>query len=59
MNTLTRSDMEELLGGGFGGGLACGLGIITAFVAVTSPEPFSKIALLSYGGALIGCASAI
>ena len=59
MNTLTRSDMEELLGGGFGGGLTCGLGIITAFAAVTSPEPFSKVALLSYGGTFIGCASAI
>ena len=59
MNTLTRSDMEVLLGGGFWGGLACGLAIMTAFVAATSPEPFSKIALLSYGGAFIGCASAI
>ena len=54
MNTLTRSDMEGLLGGGFGGGLACGLSIITAFVAVTSPEPFSKIALLRTGAPLTG-----
>ena len=59
MTTLTRNEMEGLLGGGFWGGLACGLAITTAFIAATSPEPFSKIALISYGGALIGCASAI
>ncbi len=58
MKTLSRSEMEGLPGGGFWGGMACGLAITTAFVAATSPEPFSKIALLAYGGAFIGCTTA-
>ena len=58
MATLDASQMAGLDGGGFWGGIACGLAISTAFVAATSPDPFSKIALLTYGGAFIGCASA-
>ncbi len=55
MTTMTEGAMGELNGGGFWSGFGCGLGLATAFVAVTSPEPFSKLALLNYGGTLLGC----
>ncbi len=58
MKTLSHSECEGLSGGGFWGGLACGLAITTAFVSATSPDPFSKLALITYGGTLIGCATA-
>jgi hypothetical protein len=55
MTTLTRDAMVEIRGGGFWSGFGCGLGLATAFVVFTSPDPFSKLALLGYGGALLGC----
>ena len=55
MTTLTRDSMSDIRGGGFWEGFGCGLGLATAFVVFTSPDPFSKLALLSYGGALLGC----
>ncbi len=58
MTRLTQRESAQLVGGGFWGGLACGLALTSAFVSVTSPDPFSKIALLTYGGGLIGCANA-
>jgi hypothetical protein len=58
MGSLTETEMEALSGGGFWGGLACGLALTAAFVAATSPEPFGKLGLISYGSTLIGCASA-
>lgn len=59
MRSLSQGEIDGLSGGGFWGGLACGLALTTAFVAATSPEPLGKLALLSYGGALVGCASAL
>lgn len=58
MTTLDTMEMRELVGGGFWGGVGCGLGLVVAFTAMTSPDPFSKIALLSYGSTLVGCAAA-
>jgi hypothetical protein len=55
MSTLTHDAMGDIRGGGFWGGFGCGLGLATAFVVITSPDPLSKLALLSYGGALLGC----
>jgi hypothetical protein len=49
--------MSGIRGGGFWSGFGCGLGLATAFVVITSPDPWSKLALLGYGGALLGCIS--
>lgn len=58
MTTLECAEMSELVGGGFLGGLSCGLGLTASFVAVISPEPLSKLALVTYGATLLGCVSA-
>jgi hypothetical protein len=58
MTSLTIEEQTEIIGGGFWGGLACGLGLATAFVLATSPDPVSTVALLTYGATAIGCLSA-
>lgn len=58
MTALDLREMNEVVGSGFLGGLSCGLGLTAAFVAVISPDPFSKLAVLTYGATLAGCASA-
>jgi hypothetical protein len=47
-----------VMGGGFWSGLACGLGLVGTFYAVVSPDPFAKIALVTYGGTLVSCVTA-
>lgn len=59
MTALEAREMEEIVGGGFLAGLSCGLGLTASFVAVISPDPFSKLALITYGATLLGCVSAI
>ncbi|MEX1256012.1 MAG: hypothetical protein WEG36_00185 [Gemmatimonadota bacterium] len=58
MHTLNREEMALVHGGGFWSGVACGLGAVTALVAWTSPDPFSKLAILAYGGGAISCITA-
>lgn len=58
MRTLSLDEQAQIVGGGFWGGLACGLGLAVAFALATSPDPVSTLALLSYGGTAIGCLAA-
>jgi hypothetical protein len=58
MRTLCAGEMVEMEGGGFWSGVACGIGVVTAFVAITSPDPLSKLALLGYGAGVISCVTA-
>lgn len=55
---LSVVEMEQVEGGDFWSGLGCGLGALTSFYTLVSPEPFSKLALLGYGGTLISCTTA-
>lgn len=58
MQTLDAHEMVTLQGGGFWGGVACGLSAVGSFVLWTSPDPFSKLAAISYSGTAIGCLAA-
>ncbi len=58
MHELTIDQMRALEGEGFWSGVGCGLGLAGSAYAVLSPDPFSKIALVTYGGTLAGCYSA-
>lgn len=58
MQELTINQMAELDGEGFWGGVACGLAIVGSVAAAISPDPFSKVALVTYGGTVIGCITA-
>lgn len=58
MTALDAREMDEVVGGGFLSGLSCGLGLTASFVAVVSPDPFSKLAVLTYGATLFGCVAA-
>ncbi len=58
MRELTVEEMTQLDGEGFWSGLGCGLGLAGSAYAALSPDPFSKIALVTYGGTLAGCYSA-
>jgi hypothetical protein len=55
---LSTLEMGQLEGGGFWSGVGCGLGIVGSFYALVSPDPFSKFALLNYGGTLLSCVTA-
>lgn len=56
-NSSALDDSAEMMleGGGFWSGVACGLGIVFVIIAATSPDPFSKIALATYGASALGC----
>lgn len=56
MHELTQAEMQSLDGEGFWGGVGCGLGTVAALVSWTSP--ITRMAMLTYGGAAIGCWSA-
>lgn len=58
MEAMGRQEMSAVEGEGFLGGAACGLGLVAAFAAVVSPDPLSKVSLLTYGGTALGCISA-
>jgi hypothetical protein len=58
MKRLSMVELEQVRGGGFWSGMACGLSAVGAFVLWTSPDPFSKLAALTYSGAAIGCVTA-
>ena len=58
MTELTHPEMTGLDGGGFCSGVACGLGIVSAFYLALQPNPLSKIALIAYGGGLFSCVTA-
>jgi len=58
MEILMDRELRAVEGAGFWGGMGCGIGLVGAFVAVVSPEPLGKLALLTYGGALVGCITA-
>jgi len=58
MQSLSTREIEQVNGGGFWSGVACGFGAVGAFVLWTSPDPFSKLAALTYSGAAIGCITA-
>jgi hypothetical protein len=58
MTSLTTQEMTQIEGGGFWGGFACGLSAVGSLVLWTSPDPFSKLAALSYSATAIGCITA-
>lgn len=58
MRELTAQEMAQVEGEGFWSGLACGLAITASVAAAVSPDPFSKVALVTYGGTAIGCIAA-
>jgi hypothetical protein len=58
MRDLCADELGMVMGGGFWSGLACGLGLVGTFYAVVSPDPFAKIALVTYGGTLVSCVTA-
>lgn len=58
MQELTAMELEALYGEGwrdFLYGVGCGLAIVGSVAAAVSPEPFSKGALVAYGGFAISC----
>jgi hypothetical protein len=58
MRDLTMDELGELEGSGFWSGFGCGMGAVGAFVLLVSPDPFSKVALIAYAGAVARCATA-
>jgi hypothetical protein len=58
MSELAPSELLRLSGGDFWGGVGCGLGLVTVFFVAVSPDPFSKIALVTYGGTAVACLTA-
>ena len=58
MREMAVVEMLEVRGGGFWTGLGCGLGIVASFWAALSPDPFSKISLITHGGTLVACVTA-
>ena len=58
MRELTMAEMEDLSGGGFLTGLACGISVVLSFWGAVSPDPFSKVMLLTHGATLIACVTA-
>lgn len=58
MRELTIQEMSTLEAEGFWSGVGCGLGLAATAYAVLSPEPFSKVAVVTYGGTLISCVGA-
>ena len=58
MRELTMQEMQSVEGSGFLSGFTCGLALTGAFVLMVSPEPFSKVALITYVGTATRCVSA-
>jgi hypothetical protein len=58
MIELTMEEMGELKGGEFWSGFGCGLATVGAFVLIVSPDPLSKVALITYAGTIARCATA-